>query len=66
MRYFKLMVCTGIMLLLAGAANAQEGFINVFAGGGPNNVSATSAPAYQPTNIALDSSGNVYSIGSGR
>jgi trimeric autotransporter adhesin len=60
MRYFKLMVCTGIVLLLAGAAGAQEGFINVIAGGGPNDVPATSAPAYQPTNIALDSSGNVY------
>jgi NHL repeat len=60
MRYFKLMVCTGIVLLLAGVASAQEDFINVFAGGGPNNVPAISAPAYQPTNIALDSSGNVY------
>jgi hypothetical protein len=60
MSYFKLMVCTGIMLLLAGAASAQEDFINVFAGGGPNDVAATSAPVYQPTNITLDSSGNIY------
>jgi len=60
MRYFKLIVCTGIVLLLAGGASAQEDFINVFAGGGPNDVAATSAPVYVPTNIAVDSSGNVY------
>ncbi len=60
MRYFKLMVCTGIVLILAGAACAQEDFINVFGGGGPNDVAATSAPLYQPTNIALDSAGNIY------
>ncbi len=60
MRYFKLIICTGIVLLLAGAASAQEDFINVFAGGGPNDVAATGAPVYQPTNIALDSSGNIY------
>ena len=60
MRYFKLIVCTGILLLLAGAASAQEDFINVFAGGGPNDVPATGAPVYQPTNVAVDSAGNVY------
>ncbi|MFY9683496.1 MAG: hypothetical protein WCC05_04260 [Candidatus Sulfotelmatobacter sp.] len=60
MRYFKLMVCTGILLLMTGAAIAQEDFINVFAGGGPNDVAATSAPVFTPTNVALDSSGNVY------
>ena len=60
MRYFKLMVCTGIALLLVGAASAQEDFINVFAGGGPNDVKAILAPAYLPTNVALDSSDNVY------
>jgi hypothetical protein len=60
MRYFKLIVCTGIVLLLAGAASAQEDFINVFAGGGPNDVAATSAPVFTPTNIAVDSSCNVY------
>jgi sugar lactone lactonase YvrE len=60
MRYFKLIVCTGIVLLIAGAARAQEDYINVFAGGGPNDITATSAPVYQPTNIAVDGSGNVY------
>ena len=66
MRYFKLIVCTGIVLLLAGAASAQEDYINIFAGGGPNDVLATSAPAYYPTNIALDKNGNVYfSTGNG-
>lgn len=60
MGYFKLIVCTGIVLLLAGAASAQEDYINIFAGGGPNDVAATSAPVYQPTNIAVDSNGNVY------
>ncbi len=57
MRYFKLMVCTGILLLLTGAATAQEDFINIFAGGGPNDVAATSAAAFTPTNVAVDSSG---------
>ncbi|MGA8501361.1 MAG: hypothetical protein WB683_07430 [Candidatus Sulfotelmatobacter sp.] len=60
MRYIKLMVCTGILLLLAGAASAQEDYINIFAGGGPNDVTATLAPVYLPTNIALDKDGNVY------
>ena len=60
MPYFKLIVCTGIVLLLAGAASAQEDYINVFAGGGPNDVAATGAAVYQPTNITVDSSGNIY------
>ncbi len=60
MRHFKLVVCTGILLLLSGAASAQEDYINIFAGGGPNNVTATTAPVYTPTNVALDSAGNVY------
>ncbi len=60
MRYFKLIVCTGILLLLSAAAFAQQDYINVFAGGGPNDVMATIAPVYQPTNITFDSNGNVY------
>src|ERR1700683_3846442 len=60
MRYFKLIVCAAIVLLLAGAASAQEDFINTFAGGGPNDVAAKSAPVYGATNIAVDSAGNVY------
>ncbi|MGC2730864.1 MAG: choice-of-anchor D domain-containing protein [Candidatus Sulfotelmatobacter sp.] len=60
MRYIKLMVCTGILLLLAGVASAQEDYINILAGGGPNDVTATLAPVYLPTNIALDKDGNVY------
>ncbi|HKM48947.1 MAG TPA: choice-of-anchor D domain-containing protein [Terriglobales bacterium] len=61
MRYFKLMVCTGILLLLSGAASAQQDYIVGFAGGGPNNLPATSMGLYsQPANVALDSAGNVY------
>jgi hypothetical protein len=60
MRYFRLVVCAGILLLLSGAASAQQDFISTFAGGGPNNVAATTAPVYQGTNVAVDGAGNVY------
>lgn len=60
MRYFRLVICAAILLLLSGAASAQQDYINVYAGGGPNNVPATTAPVYTPTNVAVDSSGNVY------
>src|ERR1700686_2853692 len=57
---FQLVVCAGIMLLLSGTARAQQDYISNFAGGGPNNVPATSAPAYLPSGIAVDSAGNFY------
>ena len=60
MRYFRLVICAAILLLLSGAANAQQDYINVYAGGGPNNVPAATAPAYTPTNVAVDAAGNVY------
>jgi sugar lactone lactonase YvrE len=60
MRYIRLIVCAGILLFLAGAASAQQGFINNFAGGGPNDVPATTAPVYTGTNVAVDSAGNIY------
>jgi trimeric autotransporter adhesin len=60
MRYFRLVICGGILLLLAGAASAQEDYINIYAGGGPNNITATTAPVFAPTNVAFDSAGNVY------
>ena len=61
MRYFKLMVCTGMLLLLSGAASAQQDYINIFAGGGPNNLPATSTSIYyEPWGVALDSAGNIY------
>ncbi len=60
MRYFRLVVCAGILLLLSGAASAQQDYINVYAGGGPNDVLATTAPVYTPTNVAVDGAGNVY------
>jgi NHL repeat len=60
MRYFRLVVCAGILLFLSGAASAQQGYINNFAGGGPNNVPATTAPVYSGTNVAVDKNGNVY------
>ena len=60
MRYIRLIVCAGILLFLSGAASAQQGYINNFAGGGPNNVPATTAPVYSGTNVAVDKNGNVY------
>ena len=60
MRYFRLVVCAGILLLLSGAASAQEDYINIYAGGGPNNIPATTAPVFTPTNVAFDGAGNVY------
>lgn len=61
MRYFKLFVCTGILLLLTGAASAQQDYINIFAGGGPNNVPATSVGLFSlPRYVAVDYNGNVY------
>jgi len=65
MRYIRLIVCAGILLFLSGAASAQQGYINNFAGGGPNNVTATTAPVYAATNIAVDGAGNVYYTSSG-
>src|SRR5580704_13884514 len=60
MRYFRLVVCAGILLILSGAAGAQQDYINIYAGGGPNNVTATTAPVYGATNVAVDGAGNVY------
>jgi hypothetical protein len=60
MSHFKLLVCTAILLLLSQAASAQADYINIFAGGGPNNVPATTAPVYSPRQLAFDSAGNVY------
>ena len=61
MSYFKLIVCTGILLLLSGAASAQQDYINIFAGGGPNNLPATSTSLYyEPSGVTLDSAGNIY------
>ena len=60
MRYIRLIVCAGILLFLSGAASAQQDYINNFAGGGPNNVPATTAPVYSGTNVAVDKNGNVY------
>jgi hypothetical protein len=60
MRYLRLVICAVILLLLSGAASAQQDYINSFAGGGPNNVPATTAPVYTGTNVAVDKNGNVY------
>ena len=64
MRHFKfqLVVCAGIMLLISGVASAQQDFINNFAGGGPNNVPATSANVNYPGSTATDSAGNFYIV----
>jgi hypothetical protein len=60
MRYFKFVICAAILLCVSGAASAQQDYINTFAGGGPNNVPAATAPVYLPTNVALDGAGNYY------
>jgi hypothetical protein len=62
MRHFRLVVCAGIMLLISGVASAQQDFINNFAGGGPNNVPATSANVNYPTGTATDGLGNFYIV----
>jgi hypothetical protein len=63
-------VCLASLLLLSpagsaqrvptAAGSAQEDVINTFAGGGPNNVPATSANVPNPVAVAIDSSGNYY------
>src|SRR5271168_3039252 len=60
MRYFRVIAWVGIWLITSQAASAQQDYINNFAGGGPNNIPATSAAAPIPEGIALDSSGNLY------
>src|ERR1700723_3879806 len=60
MRHFRLIVCPVIMLFTSGVASAQQDIINNYAGGGPNNVPATSAPAAYPVGVAVDGSGNLY------
>jgi hypothetical protein len=62
-------VCLASLLLFSTAASAQvlpptfspqQDVINTFAGGGPNNVPATSASIAMPLGVAVDSSGNYY------
>jgi hypothetical protein len=59
-----------LLLLLSTAASAQlstpavlglqQGVINTFAGGGPNNIPGTSANVPSPWGVATDTSGNFY------
>jgi len=52
-----------ITLAVSFAALAQSpDVINTYAGGGPNNVPATSAATPYPRNTAVDSSGNLYYV----
>jgi len=60
MRHFRLIVCAVIMLFISGVASPQQDIINNYAGGGPNNVPATSAPAALPVGVAVDALGNLY------
>jgi hypothetical protein len=53
-------VCLASLLLLSTAASAQEDVINTLAGGGPNNVPATSASVPYPVAVATDHSRNYY------
>jgi hypothetical protein len=59
-------VCLASLLLLSTAASAQQDIINTFAGGGPNNVPATSANVADPVAVATDTFGNYYFIASNR
>jgi sugar lactone lactonase YvrE len=59
MRQLRTVACFA-SLLLSAAASAQQGVINTFAGGGPNNVLATSANVPYPVAVAVDSFGNYY------
>jgi len=56
----KTVICLASLLLLPAAGSAQQDVINTFAGGGPNNVPATSANVLYPYAVAFDSSGNYY------
>src|SRR5271156_4016307 len=60
MRYLKMIVCAALLLFVAGAASAQQDYLNNFAGGGPDNVPATTAPVYTPVHVAVDRNGNIY------
>jgi len=52
-----------LLAVLPLAAFAQTpDIINTYAGGGPNNVPATSAPAPFAVNTAVDSAGNFYYV----
>jgi internalin A len=56
----KTIACLAGLLVLSAAASAQQDVINTFAGGGPNNVPATSANASDAIALATDGSGNYY------
>jgi len=62
MRYFRLVLCASIMLLVAAVASGQQDYINNFAGGGPNNVPALQANLEYPGTTATDSAGNYYIV----
>jgi hypothetical protein len=65
MRYLKMIVCAALLLFVCGAASAQQDYLNNFAGGGPDNVPATTAPVYTPMHVAVDRNGNVYFVSQG-
>jgi len=70
MRQLRTVVCLASLLLLSTPASAQlptpaaralqQDIINTFAGGGPNNIPATSANVPLPWGVATDTSGNFY------
>ena len=57
--------CLASLLLLASVASAQQDVINTFAGGGPNNLPATSANVPQAQAVATDAFGNYYIASNG-
>jgi sugar lactone lactonase YvrE len=60
MRQLKTVICLASLLLLPAAARAQQGVINTFAGGGPNNLPAIAANVPYPLAVATDGAGNYY------
>jgi len=53
-------MCLASLLAVSAAGSAQQDYIKTIAGGGPNNVPATSANAPTPMSVAVDGSGNYY------
>jgi hypothetical protein len=54
-----------LIFLIVGAGFTSGQNIQTVAGGGPNNVPATSAKVGLPGGIIIDLAGNIYSVGYG-
>jgi hypothetical protein len=65
MRQVRTLACFASLLLLSAAASAQQDVVNTFAGGGPNNLPATSANVPEPQAVAMGGSGSYYFASNG-